>query len=408
MADSSQVRTELQIFLQRKSASRVKSTLFQISPFYDFMFAQNGHKKDADNLGRPTAGNLAIGRINGVSSPMREKLFAAREYLPIITTSAPSETEVKIMGDYDSDPTVPNWDVSASSGGNKVLSRFKQARFKFCRYKMPCKVAHSERDTAVSNATTEGQAAAAVGSVYDAEQKPREAALAKRINNQLFAIGGELGYPTDEDSVTWSSVHSLQQAIGSTTNTYGGIDRSLAANAFWKPNVYTSTWTGTFYEAIDYANYEWGMINVGLGVQFILVGKDLMRKAKAEAKQAGYQMVTNGIPDPEFGLSRESVIINTGNRRVFITYDPSMNALDTAAIAAGTTASGEANAFFVDPSTWTVAIPGNKNFKNSKILAANEVDEGGDEADFWNIETQIMLCCEVPSGNGRFTKFSIA
>src|SRR5205814_1530530 len=106
-----------------------------------------------------------------------------REYLPIIATSAPSEADTKIMSDYDNDPAVPLWDVSASSGGNAPLTRFKQARFKFCRYKMPYKVPHSERDTAKANATTEGQAAEAVGSVYDAEVKTRQAAMCKRINN---------------------------------------------------------------------------------------------------------------------------------------------------------------------------------------------------------------------------------
>lgn len=396
MADSAQVRSELQIFLQRKTAQRVKSTLFNVSPMFDFLFGLNGQKKGADGLGRPEAGNLAIGRINEASRPMREKMFAAREYLPIAATTAPSEADVKIMGDYDSAPTVPNWDTT-----NKPLSRFKQARFKLCRWSMPYKVPHSEVETAQANSSSspEAQAADAVGSVYDAEVKPRTAALCKRINNQLFGIGGETGAPVDEDAVTWSSIHSLQNALG-TTNTYGGIDRSLPANAYWRSNRYTSTWTGTFYEAIDYCNYDFGMIDKGLGVQFALVGKDLMRKAKAEAKQAGYQMISNSVPEPEFGLTRESVIVNTGNRRVFITYDPAVNTVDTAA--------GTKYAFFIDPSTWTIAIPGNRNFVVSKPVNAKEVDEGGDEADFGTIDAQAMLCCEVPSGNALFTDFSAA
>jgi hypothetical protein len=301
MADSTQVRTELQIFLQRKVSKRVRSTLFSVMPTLDFLFGLNGQKMASEGLGRPQAGNLAIGRITGASRPQQEKLFAAREYLVTQATSAPSEGDAKVMGDYDNDPTVPNWDVSASSGGNKPLSRFKQARFKMCRLKMPWKVPHSEVRTAQSNATTEGQAAEAVGSVYDAEVKPREAALCKRFNNMLFATGGETGYPSDEDAVTWSSLHSLQSAIGSLTNTYGGIDRSVTGNSWWKPNVYSTAWTGTFYDAIDYANYEWGLLDKGLSIDFILVGKDLMRKAKAEAKQAGYQMIRTASPNPSSG-----------------------------------------------------------------------------------------------------------
>jgi hypothetical protein len=242
---------------------------------------------------------------------MREKAFAAREYLPIIQTTKPSKADAKAMTDYDNDPVVDNWDTT-----NSVLGRFKQPRFKFSRRKMPYKVAHSEIRTAKANASTEGQAADAIGSVYDVEVKTRTAALCELWNDQLFGVNGQTGAPTDEDAVTWDSIHSIDKAIG-TTNTYGGLDRTDSANSWWQGNRYTATFTGTFEAMIDYCNYDYGMIDKGLGVQVIIVGKTLMKRAKAEAKAAGYTMVSPSDARPEYGFKREMVCIHAGNRKVF-------------------------------------------------------------------------------------------
>lgn len=391
MADSSQVRSELNIFLQKRTASRLKNTLFNAMPTLDFLFSLNGDKKSADGLGRVQAGNLAIGRVNEVSRPKREKLFIEREYLPIVQTTKPDKTDVQDMTDYDADPVVPNWDTT-----NKPLSRFKQPRFKFSRKKMPYKVPHSEVRTAKNSATTEGQAARAVGSVYDVEVKSRTAVLCERLNDELFAINGQAGVPTDEDAVTWDHFHAIQNHLKE-DNTYGGIDRSLAANDWWRGNYETTTFSGTFEDLIDYANYDLGMIAKGLGVQVLIVGKTLMKKAKAEARAHGYTMVSESVPDPEYGFKREMVCVKAGNRKVYITYDPAMDTRDTA--------SGTYNVAALDPSTWTVCIHGDSNFKVSTPSDQTKV-EGGDEADTGTIAVELLICCEVPSGNAWFTDVS--
>lgn len=387
MADSSQVRSNLNVFLQSKTASRVKNTLFNKMPTLELLFGLNGSKKDADGLGRPSSGNLAIGRVNEIGRPQREKLFKERVYLPIIQATKPSTTDVKAMGDYDSDPVVDAWDTT-----NAPMKRFKQPRFKFARFKMPYKVPHSEVRTAMTSATTEGQAAKAVGSVYDVEVKTREAVLCEKLNNDLFLIAAS-GVPTDEDAVQWDRFHSLTAAI-SATNTYAGIDRSLSANSWWRGNYTTSQFSGSFEDLIEYINYDLLLMAKGLSVGILLVGKTLMKKAKAEARASSYQLISPTVKDPEFGFAREMVAINSGNRRVFVCYDPQVDTL-------GTTL-GTNPVIALDPSTWTVAIHQDNNFRVSKPVDQTMV-EGGDEADTGTIGVELMLACEVPSGNAIFT-----
>jgi hypothetical protein len=88
------------------------------------------------------------------------------------------------------------------------------------------------------------------------------------------------------------------------------------------------------------------------------------------------------------------VSINSGNRRVFVCYDPQVDTLGTTLTTNPVIA--------LDPSTWTFAIHQDSNFKVSTPQDQTKV-EGGDEADTGTIAAEILLACEVPSGNAVFT-----
>jgi hypothetical protein len=190
---------------------------------------------------------------------------------------------------------------------------------------MPYKIAHSEVRTARDSARTEGEAAAAIGSVYNAEVMTREAVLCELLNDCLWGINGQSGAPTDEDAVVWDNFHSIKNALKA-DNTYCGVDRSVSSNSFWRGNYSTTNFAGTFEDLINYCNYDLGMLKKGLGVQMIGVGGQLMKRAKAEAKLARVtRLFNNGIPDfPEYGFKREIVRIFAGNRPVYVYYDPAI------------------------------------------------------------------------------------
>lgn len=385
MSNSAQVRTALNVFLQRKSSNRVINTLFNAMPTLQMMLMlADGDKAGPVGLGRQKT-NVMFGAMSGLSKAQQVKIFAEREYLPIVQTTKPSKSEVKPMDDYDSDPTVPSFDST-----NSTLGRFTQPRFKFARKKMPYKVAHSEVRTAKNSPYTEGVAAGAIQSVYDVEVKTRTGVLCEVLNDDLWGINGVQGYPTSEDAKQWDHYHSIKNAL-KTDNTYGGLDRTVAANAFWQGHYDGNTYTDTFEDAINYHNYDLGFLAKGLGVQCIAVGAALMKKAKAEAKTESYQLISDGIKDMgEWGFKKEVVKIWAGDRPTYVYFDP--------AVPAG-------EAAFLDPSTWTFAIPGDRNFKVSPPSDQTKV-EGGDEADTGTIEVEILLCCEVPSGNGYRTAWT--
>jgi hypothetical protein len=390
MIDSTQIRTNLNVFLQTKVSQRLKNTLFNVMPTLEFIFALNGGDKTGpDGLGRPKT-SVMVGALNGVAESRRESIFNERVYMPTVQKSIPATSEVKSMGDYDQDPTVSNWTTT-----NAPLKRFVNPRFKFARKKIPYKIPHSELRTAKAGGTDSPSAAArAIRSVYDAEVKTRMAVLCKKLNDELFARNSEPGVPTDEDAVTWDHIHCLEAAL-KTDNTYAGVDRSISANSWWRGNRDTTTRTWSFEDLINYCNYDLNMIDKGLGVQIIAVGKDLMKKAKAEAKAESYQLMTQGIPEfPEYGFRREVVRIYSGNRPVYVYYDPQV----PSKIAGDSTN----YVYALDPSTWTVAIHPESNFKVSTPADQTKV-EGGDEADTGTIAAEVMIACEVPSGNAVFT-----
>jgi hypothetical protein len=390
MANSSEVRTGISQFLQKQGAKRAKSLLFNLTPTLDFLFMLAGTKTDADGIGRPKS-DAMLAALKGVAQAKKLSIYAAREYLPLIHTYAPSTSSVKAMSDHDSNPVVSDWD---STG--RTLTWFKQPRVKFARFKNPWKVAHSDVRTAKSGTGgSEAQAAASIGSVYDVQTKTAMEVLCKDINHQLWGVddsasGGKdhsTGVPTNEDLTQWDRLHSFA-AMFSESNTYCGIDRSLAANAWWRGHTISTATAAKLGDIIDYCNYDLGMIDKGLGVQLIPTGKAIFKKFKAEAKAESYQLINSSIPEfAERGFKREVIRVYSGNVPVYCYYEPACPASVVVAM---------------DPSTITFAIHPDANFAVKGPFDQDEV-EGGDEADTGYTHAELMMVNEVPSSGAYFS-----
>lgn len=401
MANSSEVVSGVSSFLQKITGSRVINTLSDKMPTLDFLVRLNGHKQGPFGLGRPEAGDLAFGRINGISRPMKEKCFRERVYEPIWKKTKPSDSaRIKKMAYRDNTVAVPH----PGTGDSLVLERFIQPRFKFSRTQSAATVWHDDKRTAFVNATNQGQAAKAILSVFEVEDKDAEVMLCERLNNELFGINGQTGAPTTEDMKVWDSMHSIASALD-TDNIYGGIDRSDDDYADWRGNVYSTAFTGTFEDLIQHSNYtlfddlgthgdSGGLLKKGLGVQLLIVGGELMKKALNESRSRAATYQVSRVPDPEYGFTRERVTIHSGNRPVHIVYDPAMDVV------------GDTTVYALDPSTWTVAIPSDRNFATSEVIDLKKASEGGDERDAWHKEVDIMLACEVPCANAIYTNVS--
>lgn len=389
MADGLQNRVGLAIFTQRRAATYLRSTMFDIMPALEWIFALSGMKAGSIGIGVPKTG-LMISSNPNLQGPMREKIFAERIYHPMIQTTKKATTEVKAMGQYDTTATVSNWSTT-----NAPLARYTQPTVKFSRQQIGYIVPHMDVRTARIAGNTEGQSVRAIGSVYDSEVKNTNATLMERLRDQLWGINGQSGVPSDETAMTFDSIHSFAAALSDGTSGpggfYMGVDRTLSNNAYFRGNYVTAAHNGTFSDLIDYVNYDLGVLDKGMAIQLLIVGKELFKKAKAEAKTEGYEKFVNGVPEyPEFGFKKEVVRIFTGGRAVYVVYDP---ACPSGVVVA------------LEPSTWTVALHPEGNFTVSTPADQTKV-EGGKEADTGTVTAEPMIVCEVPKANAYFTNVS--
>lgn len=388
MADSSEARSGIAVFLQKRMRKTLKSALFQVCPTLDFMFALSGDKEGIDNLGRPRS-SVLIG--TNTAKVRRESIMAEREYKWLTQLSDIGAGDAKVMSDYDANPSVSGWDST-----QKTLDMFGEQRAKFCRIKMPYKVPDSEVRTAKGGSSTPEEAAAsAIGSVYEAQVTTRRAKLVSYLNKLMWGtytsgITGlsATGAPSDESAVTWDAIHSFAKHFSASDIVYGK-DRSLASNILLRGNTVSAAKTLTFSELIDYCDFDLEHKKYGRSIQMIAVGATLWKKAKAEAR-AEHQIVNNGVPDLVMGAKRETVIIEQGGRRVYVYYDPECPA---------------STALCIDPSTWTVAFAPGGNFTITGPYDQNEV-EGGDEASTGNITVEMMMVNEDPKSGALFTSLS--
>jgi hypothetical protein len=145
----------------------------------------------------------------------------------------------------------------------------------------------------------------------------------------------------------------------------------------------------SFEDLINYANYDLGFADYGLGVNLILVGRTGFKAAKKEAKSEGYQLISNDkLPEnAEFGFIKEVVRISSGGQWVYVCFDPTCPDVgDTG---------GVNHVVALNTSVWTIAVAPDGNFQVSKPSDQTEI-KGGEEADTGTIQAELMLACEDP------------
>jgi hypothetical protein len=383
MASSTQVRSGLNSLIQPHVSARLRNTLFNRMPLLYFLFGRDGQIQDAVGLGRPKVNGRGGFVVSGIETAKakREEILGARVYEPIVQISAPAAADGKALGMYDTLPVRASWTTLPPS------SYVTRPRVKWVEWSDPYKVPNKEIRTTRSTAANELNAWKAIVSMFQLETTSVLAVHEKRWNQLLWGTTGN-GFPSNEDAMVWDAPHSIEQALH-TTNTYCGVDRSVTANAYWKSNRVTAATVADFESIINYCNYDLSLSAKGDGIDLIMVGGALFKKAKLEAKQKGCQIIfSGGVPDyGQFGFKREIVKIDN----TYICYDPE---LDTANYTTHLAA--------LNLSTWTFAIHPDANFKVSEPFDQSKI-EGGDDAQTGNIRTEIMLVCEVPSLNAYFT-----
>lgn len=411
MANQAAVRTGLPIFLQKKSASRVRSTLFDELVTFAFITSMTiaSQKVASEGLGIPqqissgpnaSSTGIMISSLQ-TSKVQMAKIFNEWEYRPLIKTSTLNASVGKDLGDYDNLPGVPNWET------NSLVQQFQQPVVHFARNSMPYSIPHTDIDTAVAGVNgVEAQAAAAFN-VHDGTIKETQANLAKRINCQMFGLdydlgtavstsAGNIGMPLDESQRTWSSIHSFKNAIGSATNLYCGIDRSLASGAYFRGAASSTVGTATsdsIKNLIRDTNITQGIAKKGGGIELVALSANQWLKALAEVEATRGPVVwTNEVPElSAVGSRRQAIRFDVGNKPTYAYYEPALP---------------DGEAMFIDPKTWTFALHPKYKFKITGPIDLTETQDRPEERNVGTVIAAPMLVCEVPSFNRYLTSLS--
>lgn len=398
MANSTQIRQATDIFFRKKGPDYVRNTIFNVMPTFELFFALQGGNTEGKGLGRPGSSVF----LSGVPSAKARRMAVTnqREYYPIIMTEAGDveDTDEKSMSDRDFSPSVGDWEDKAP------LNAFTEPRVRFVRRKRALKVPHSDIFTAqdTSSGSPETESAAAIRSPYEVEYQRKLAIFCKGWNKMLFGTHPTFagGGPTNEALRTWDCLHSFFVMIHD-SNTYLGVDRSLADNSYFRGRRITAARNAVLEDLLNEVYYDFGIYGNGGGPDLVITGAKLFQKFKKEIDLKRMRIATEAIPNrPEWGFKHEILCIGFGNKMIYVIYDPECpETLDED----GNLTSG--SVLFLDTSTFTMAIHPRYNFALTP-WKPQDIIEGGDEADVAYLQASVLLCCEIPSWNAVFTNVS--
>ncbi len=386
MGNSAQVFSAISAFVQEKGPRIVRDNVLDAMPTLDWMWALSGDMTEGEGIGRPTS-SAVIGKMPG-AKVNREKMMAERVYYPILHQYNPDTiiaSDLKAMDDYDNNPTTTDWE------NRGPLSGFKEPRVKFFRHKMPWKVPHTDERTAVpSNKGRAAQSAQAIRSPYEVEIAKKSGVMARSLSQMLFGRHPKFptGAPSDEDSRQWDCMHSLAN-IASTTNTYCGLDRTVAANAHWQGTTVTTATPASLRNMVNYQLFTVGLQDKGYIPDLIVCGATPFQKFEAEADGKTVKIVTGEVQSlPKFGFKGKVIEAWFGPKPTYVIYDPMCQ----------DTVKGDATNYVYSlcSGTFTTAFRSGGNFTLEGPIDLSKTSEDGDEADAGRIVVEGLMICEDP------------
>lgn len=383
MSNLSIAYADYAVFMQKKSGKRLRNRLWPIMPALYLLFGLTGSKSASFGLGAPnTSSNVLVSKTK-TAGAIKEQMFQSQvKYRPTIQYKKPNAADGKTIGQYSSMPV-------RTDGANKTpAGYFIQPEFAFHEHADPYEIPNDQIETIQTNETGgwPAEATLAIGSIMDAEVKSVEGTHLEYFADMFWGLntGGYLGagFPSDQTAVKWDSLHSLAYSVGTTTNNYGGLDRTVSANAFWVPSTATTPKI-VFKDFVRTLNYNstYRFADVGAGVDIIIVDGAGFQQALNEVDGKTIRVVQGGLPAMgETGFKDDIVCVNS---KTYIVYDPKC---PSGAIAA------------LNSETWTFAIAGNKNFKISTPKDQQD-NKGGDDVTCGTMRTKMLFCCEEPRYN---------
>ena len=142
----------------------------------------------------------------------------------------------------------------------------------------------------------------------------------KQIAREMWGITTTGGLPTNQGSGAEVFDHLLSApAAMQTTNTYGGVDRTVSSNAYWLGKRQTANKAADIVSLYEEANYTNGCLDIGLGITLLMCGPSLFPLFTRQVRAAGGIVMDKGLPEfGEFGFNQPVLKYND----MWIIYDP--------------------------------------------------------------------------------------
>jgi hypothetical protein len=395
--------TGLDLFFGTAGPSRFRSVVYPVCPTLEFFIGMNATNEEAKNIGLPKS--TVIISPMGTADAQRVTIEKEGQYRLLNHARGKSvdDGDEKSMTDYDSGPT------QGSSTDKAVLKRFDGPVARMVWRERILKVWHSDRDKASYLGGGDKAAAnKAIRSTYDVEFKDGIAAMGLGIELMLMGTHPDFptGAPTDTSATQWDALYSIYNMID-TTNTYLGINRSTAANAYWRGNKVTAARNAVLEDLLWEYWQTNRTIKTGGFANLVVCGNNNYQKFWNEAQLKGYKMISNDqVPNKlQFGAKQQVIQYLFGSQVIYVLCDPNMPEYDTNGDlwTSNTQTFSYGHVYILNTKSFTIIFRGGKNFAKTKWINKAEADpEGGEKADVANLDTELQVICEIPSWNMVF------
>ncbi len=373
------------------------STWYQKDPLLTLLALKAGK----DNMGGLQIGRSGYGEwLRGVPiNPMRKmNIQGINSYRPRIQQFVTSNT--KIMAARDTEPTVSNPTTNSQSQAAQAT-----ALFHWTRQDTPAIVWHTDLERALASSNTADGQGIAVGQVVE---ESTQVALQEHLS-QLSARF-RYGTVTNQSVDPWTDYSGLlTDAMGSTTNTYGNVDRnSISSSSPWIPNVVTTAFARDIQQIVQYANMDLRCKAVGNGVNLIGAGSTNYKIFKNQILSRGGVVIQNTAdsrfalaPNAKYGVTMEVCLFENA----YVVWDPFLDSVEaTNATTGAALYSAQPNtvyAFNLD--VMNLILHPQRNVTVKPFVDLSDKAQGAIDANQSFVTTNAILAVDVPRVNAVFT-----
>ncbi len=405
MADKAAVRSGLQTMMQDHLSEKATSTIVNIMPLLYILLYKDGNKQGNINkagattgaygLGRPGSGAL-ISRVP-MNKARREEVLNSDKYMPMIQALLPAEGDGKVMGQRDTMPERSDWK------NNSPATYFKRPFFKWVERVDPICVPKKDIRRVKKAASNEKLASVAVGDLFKTETASVMTTQFKWWNKKFWGTDQTIGTdpsaqgPSDLDADVWDCPFSMASMCTDGTNgaitNYGGVDRTSAANAYFRGKYVTTKQPAVLSDLSNYANYKLKCAFLGSSINLFMCGATLFPRFLDECRAKGGQICYDGLPNMgEYGFEQPIGRFNN----TFVVFDPECpDVLHESGSYTKNAVLG------INLDTITMAIQPESNFTVDEPFDNSKIP-GGDDAITSNIRTEMIIAGEAPPLNCWF------